>query len=85
MRGALLMHGPNGEAVLNEGVVLALSPNRHLIFTDAFTAGWRPAGPFMVGVFEADWGAAVHQLKALAEETTLANDDAASNACGALG
>lgn len=100
-RSALVMHGPNGEEVLNEGVVLAFEPNRHFVFTDAFTAGWRPAGPFMAGVFEvqpdgdgtlyqatarhwtrdalerhramgfeAGWGAAADQLKALAEETT---------------
>ena len=50
-RSAILMHGPNGEAIMNEGVVLAFEPNRHFIFTDAFTTGWHPAGPFMVGVF----------------------------------
>lgn len=100
-RSALVMHGPNGEEVLNEGVVLAFEANRYFVFTDAFTAGWRPAGPFIVGVFEvqpdgdgtlyqatarhwtrdalerhramgfeAGWGAAADQLKALAEETT---------------
>ena len=97
-RSAIVMHGPNGEEMLNEGVVLAFEPNRRFVFTDAFTAGWRPAGPFMVGVFEvepegdgtryrasarhwtrdalerhramgfeAGWGAAADQLKALVE------------------
>lgn len=50
-RSTIVMHGPNGEAMVNEGTVLAFEPNRCFIFTDAFTAGWWPAGPFMVGVF----------------------------------
>lgn len=97
-RSAIVMHGPNGEEMSNEGVVLAFEPDRRFVFTDAFTAGWHPAGPFMVGVFEieadgkrtlytasarhwtsdalaqhramgfeAGWGAAADQLKALAE------------------
>ncbi|MFC7739105.1 SRPBCC domain-containing protein [Roseomonas sp. GCM10028921] len=99
-RSAIVMHGPNGEEMLNEGVVLAFEPNKRFIFTDALTADWWPAGPFMIGVFEvepdgdgtlykasarhwtrdalerhhamgfeAGWGAAADQLKALAEET----------------
>lgn len=51
-RSLVVMHGPNGEQMPNEGVILAFEPNRRFIFTDAFTAGWRPKGPFMVGVFE---------------------------------
>ncbi len=97
-RSLLVMHGPNGEAVENEGVVLAFEPNRRFVFTDAFKGDWQPAGPFIVGVFaiepdgagtryhasarhwtreglerhrtmgfEAGWGAAADQLKALAE------------------
>lgn len=97
-RSLVVMHGPNGEQMPNEGTVLAFEPNRRFVFTDAFTAGWQPAGPFMVGVFEvepdgdatryrasarhwtreaaerhrsmgfdAGWGAAADQLKALAE------------------
>ncbi|MFT8244179.1 SRPBCC domain-containing protein [Roseomonas sp. BN140053] len=50
-RSLVVMHGPNGEELPNEGVVLAFEPNRPFILTDAFTAGWHPAGPFMVGVF----------------------------------
>lgn len=99
-RSLIVMHGPNGEEVPNEGVFLAVEPNRRFVFTDAFTAGWHPAGPFIVGVFEiepsgrathyrasarhwtqeamerhrgmgfeAGWGAAADQLKAIAEET----------------
>ena len=98
-RSLVVMHGPDGEEMANEGVVLAFEPNRRFIFTDAFTTGWQPAKPFIVGVFEiepegtgtryrasarhwtreamdqhlamgfeAGWGAAADQLKALAEE-----------------
>ena len=98
-RSLVVMHGPNGEEMSNEGIVLAFEPNKHFIFTDAFTARWQPAKPFIVGVFEVDpdgtgtryrasarhwtreamdqhlamgfeagWGAAADQLKALAEE-----------------
>jgi uncharacterized protein YndB with AHSA1/START domain len=51
-RSCMEMIGPAGESMLNEGVVLEYIPGRRLIFTDAFTAGWVPAGPMMVGVFE---------------------------------
>lgn len=99
-RSLVVMHGPNGEEVPNEGMVLAFEPNRRFVLTDAFTTGWQLAGPFMVGVFEvepdgdgtryrasarhwtreamerhrtmgfeAGWGAAADQLKALAEAT----------------
>ena len=45
-----LMQGPNGESFPNIGVYLALEENRHLVFTDAFRAGWIPSEkPFMVG------------------------------------
>ena len=53
-RSLVVMHGPEGEAVVNEGVVLAFEPNRRFVFTDAFTVGWRPSGPFMVAVFEVE-------------------------------
>lgn len=51
-RSLVVMHGPGGEEVPNEGVILEYEPNRRFVFTDAFTAGWRPSGPFMVGLFE---------------------------------
>lgn len=53
-RSLVVMHGPNGEEMPNEGVVLAFEPNRRFVVTDSFTAGWRPAGPFMVGIFEVE-------------------------------
>ena len=35
-----------------EGVFLEVTPNERIVFTNAFTAGWMPQPPFMVGYFE---------------------------------
>ncbi len=51
-RAAITMYGPNGEEMPQDGVYLEVVPNRLIVFTDAFTSGWNPAGPFMVGFFE---------------------------------
>lgn len=51
-RAATIMRGPNGEEHVNEGVFLEVIPGRKVVFTDAFTAGWVPAGPFLVGFME---------------------------------
>ena len=51
-RAAVMMHGPNGEEMLNDGVFLEVVPNRRIVVTDAFTPGWVPQGPFMVGFWE---------------------------------
>ena len=51
-RSAMVMHGPNGEAMPQEGVFLEVPPNQRFVFTDAFGAGWRPRSPLMVGVME---------------------------------
>jgi len=50
-RCAMTMHGPAGEVMPNEGVFLEVMPGRRFITTDAFTTGWVPAGPFMVGIW----------------------------------
>ncbi|MEI9851301.1 MAG: SRPBCC family protein [Sphingomonas sp.] len=51
-RAAITMYGPNGEVAPNDGVYLEVIPERLIVFTDAFTRGWDPAGaPFMVGSF----------------------------------
>lgn len=43
-----VMHGPEGEEFPNTGVVLEVVEHEKLVFTDAFTPGWRPSGrPFM--------------------------------------
>ena len=51
-RSLVVMHGPNGEEMPNEGTILEFEPNRRFVFTDAFKSGWIPSGPFMVGLFE---------------------------------
>jgi uncharacterized protein YndB with AHSA1/START domain len=48
-RSAMVMHGPDGERMPHEGVFLEVVPERRVVFTDAFRAGWVPQGPFMVG------------------------------------
>lgn len=50
-----VMHGPEGEEFPNTGVLLEMVKGEKLVFTDAFTSGWRPSGrPFMVSevIFE---------------------------------
>jgi uncharacterized protein YndB with AHSA1/START domain len=43
------MQDENGNKYPNVGVYLELVPNKKIVFTDAFTSGWKPAGkPFMV-------------------------------------
>jgi uncharacterized protein YndB with AHSA1/START domain len=51
-RSAIIMRGPDGEEEPHEGVFLEVVPGRRFISTDAFRAGWVPAGPFMVGTWE---------------------------------
>jgi uncharacterized protein YndB with AHSA1/START domain len=51
-RSSIVMRGPAGEENRLEGVYLEVMPERRIVSTDAFTAGWVPAGPFMVRVDE---------------------------------
>lgn len=49
----MIMRGPNGESFPNEGVYLEVVPDRRLVFTDAFRAGWTiTENPMFVGVIE---------------------------------
>jgi uncharacterized protein YndB with AHSA1/START domain len=53
----LIMRGPSGEADCQGeesvgGVLLELVPGQRFAFTDAFSKGWEPRTPFMVGIFE---------------------------------
>ena len=53
----LIMRGPEGEADCQGedsvgGVLLELTAERRLVFTDAFSAGWEPRNAFLVGIFE---------------------------------
>ena len=50
-RSHIIMRGPDGEKEDLEGVILEFTPGERFIFTDAFSAGWQPQGPFMVGDF----------------------------------
>ena len=51
-RSAMIMRGPNGEESPQDGVYLEVIPLERIVFTDAFTHGWNPAGPFMVGILD---------------------------------
>ena len=55
------MRGPGGETDCQGdgqseesvgGVLLDYIPERRFVFTDAFSVGWQPQKPFMVGMFE---------------------------------
>ena len=47
----MVMRGPGGETSPMKGVYLEIVPNRRIVFTNAFTAGWIPQTPFMTGYF----------------------------------
>jgi uncharacterized protein YndB with AHSA1/START domain len=51
-RSAMIMRGPEGEEMPQEGIFLEVVPMERVVFTDAFTKGWIPAGPFIVGILE---------------------------------
>lgn len=51
-RSAMIMRGPNGEESPQDGVYLEVIPQERIVFTDAFTAGWHPHGPFIVGIMD---------------------------------
>ncbi len=50
----ITMRSPDGQDMPNEGTYLEIIPNRKIVFTDAFTAGFVPknGSPFMVGIVE---------------------------------
>ncbi|OYY69115.1 SRPBCC family protein [Sphingomonas sp. 28-63-12] len=49
-RSAMIMRGPNGEESAMEGVFLEVIPGEKVVFTNAFTKGWIPQAPFMIGI-----------------------------------
>lgn len=51
-RCAMVMHGPNGQQSPSEGVFLEVVPGVRWVSTDAFSPGWKPKEPFMVGIWE---------------------------------
>jgi uncharacterized protein YndB with AHSA1/START domain len=42
------MQAPDGTALPNQGVFLEVLPNEKLVYTDAFTVGWKPHEPFIL-------------------------------------
>lgn len=69
----IVMRSPEGEEYPNPGVYLEVIPNKKLVVTDAFTAGWIPkdGGPFMVAelTFE-DAGPGKTKYRAVARHWT---------------
>lgn len=67
-RSAFTMRSPEGQDYPNEGVYLEVVPNEKIVTTDAFTAGWKPAGkPFMAAeVTFADLGNGKTRYRAVA-------------------
>lgn len=49
---SMTFHGPDGEEMPQNGIYLAYDEGRRFITTDAVDADFRPAGPFMVGIWE---------------------------------
>ncbi len=51
-RSAIIMRGPDGEEMPQEGIVLAWDEGRRFATTDAVTVKLEPVGPFMIGIWE---------------------------------
>lgn len=51
-RSAMVMYGPDGEEMPQEGIFLAWDEGRRFIVTDAVTHDFQPSGPFMIGIWE---------------------------------
>ncbi|HWU02613.1 MAG TPA: SRPBCC family protein [Novosphingobium sp.] len=51
-RCEMVMYGPEGEVVPQNGIYLAWDEGRRFAITDAITGDLEPAGPFMVGIWE---------------------------------
>lgn len=68
----IVMRSPEGQDFPNPGVYLDVVPNERIIFTDAFSAGWKPAGkPFFVGeITFTDLGAGKTKYRAVARHWT---------------
>lgn len=61
-REVSIIHGPNGEAMHSEGLILAWEPERRYVATDAISGDFWPQEPFMIGFFtiEPDGAGGVH-------------------------
>ncbi|KQT34825.1 hypothetical protein ASG29_01315 [Sphingomonas sp. Leaf412] len=72
-RSEMVMRGPDGEENALAGVYLEVVPERLIVSTDAVTADWQPAEPFMVRIdrFE-DLGDGRTRYTAIARHWTAA-------------
>jgi uncharacterized protein YndB with AHSA1/START domain len=70
----LTMRSPEGQEFPNEGVFLEVVPNEKIVFTDAYTAGWKPtAKPFFTAIVTfADLGGGKTKYRAVARHWTEA-------------
>jgi uncharacterized protein YndB with AHSA1/START domain len=48
----MTFHGPDGEAMPQNGIYLAYEEGRRFATTDAVTGDLQPSGPFMIGIWE---------------------------------
>jgi uncharacterized protein YndB with AHSA1/START domain len=51
-RSAMIMRGPDGEEMPQEGIFLEWTEGKRFVTTDAVTADHQPADPFMIGIWE---------------------------------
>jgi uncharacterized protein YndB with AHSA1/START domain len=51
-RSAMIMRGPNGEEMPQDGIILAWDEGRRFAATDAIVGDLEPSGPFMIGIWE---------------------------------
>ena len=51
-RSAMIMRGPDGEEMPQEGIMLAWDEGRRFASTDAIIGDLEPASPFMIGIWE---------------------------------
>lgn len=51
-RSAMIMHGPDGEEMPHDGIMLAWDEGRRFASTDAIVGDLEPSGPFMIGIRE---------------------------------
>ncbi len=51
-RTAMVMRGPEGEEIPQEGIFLEVTPLERFVTTDALDSNWQPREAFMVGIWE---------------------------------
>ena len=51
-RSAMIMRGPDGEELPQEGIFLAWDEGRRFVTTDAVKFDFEPSDPFMIGIWE---------------------------------